>query len=243
MSSSQRSFFWLSVSKGRLSLYLFIPASTLFWTHTAICSNLIYLAVSYNLPVVVFHVLNRVWLCDPMDCSMPSFPVLHYLPEFAQTHVHWVKDIDPTISSHVYPFLLLTSVFPGIRVFSNELSLGIWCQSIGASASVLPMSIKGWFPLGLTGFISLLSKGLLRVSSSTTIWKHQLFSVQSSLVQFSHLYVTTGKTTALTIQNIVSKVLISLRIFVTFCILNAQEVTDMSKKYSICWMNKWVNKL
>ena len=105
------------------------------------------------------------------------------------------------------------------------------------------MNIQGWFPLGLTGFISLLSKGLSRVSSNTTIWKHQFFSAQSSLVQFSHLYVTTGETTALTIQTIVSKVTISLSIFVTFCILNAQEVTDMSKKYSICWMNKWVNKL
>ena len=148
-------------------------------------------------------------------------------------------------SNHLIPcfHLLLTSVFPGIRLFSNELSLGSRCQSIGASASVLPMNIQGWFPLGLTGFISLLSKGLSRVSSNTTIWKHQFFSAQSSLVQFSHLYVTTGETTALTIQTIVSKVTISLSIFVTFCILNAQEVTDMSKKYSICWMNKWVNKL
>ena len=49
-------------------------------------------------------------------------------------------------------------------------------QSIGASATVLPMSIQGWFPLGLTGLISLQSKGLLRVFSSTTVWKHQFFS-------------------------------------------------------------------
>ena len=88
-----------------LSIYSF------FWTHTTFCSNLIYLAVSaaaaYNLPVVALvHLLNRVWLCDPMDYSMPGFPVLllSYLPEFAQTHVHWVKDSDPTISFHVSPF-------------------------------------------------------------------------------------------------------------------------------------------
>ena len=61
-------------------------------------------------------------LCDPMDCSMPGFPVLHHLPEFAQTHIHWVSDaIQPShpLSS------LLPSVFPSIRVFSNESALRI----------------------------------------------------------------------------------------------------------------------
>ena len=80
-------------------------------------------------------------LCDPMDCSMAGFPVLHYLLEFAQTHVHWVDDaIQPTILCH--PLLLLPSIFPCIRVFSNELVLSSGGQSIGASASasVLPMN-------------------------------------------------------------------------------------------------------
>ena len=69
------------------------------------------------------------------------------------------------------PLLLLLSVFPSIRVFSNESVLHIRCQSIRAStlASVLPMNIQGWFPLGLTGLISLLLKGLSRVFSSTTL--------------------------------------------------------------------------
>ena len=75
-------------------------------------------------------------------------------------------------------------------------------QSIGtsASASVLPMNIQDWFPLGLTGLISLLSKEFSRVFSSTTIWKHQLFSAQSSLWSSSHLYMATGKTTTLTLH-------------------------------------------
>ena len=79
-------------------------------------------------------------------------------------------------------------------------------QSIGASASasVPPVNTQGWFPLGLTGLISLLSKGLSRVFSSITIWKHQLFC-DFFLVHLSYLYVTTGKTIVLTIQLLVGK--------------------------------------
>ena len=78
--------------------------------------------------------------------------------------------------------LFLSSVFPSIRVFSNELALQVRCQSIGgsASASVLPLNIQGWFPIGFTGLISLLSKGLSRVFSSTTTilcrWWNAVFS-------------------------------------------------------------------
>ena len=83
-------------------------------------------------------------------------------------------------------------------------------QNIGVStsASVLPMNIQDLFPLGLTGLISLLSKGLSGVFSSTTVQKHQFFSSQpSSMVQLSHLYMTTGKTIALTRWTFVDKVM------------------------------------
>ena len=83
-------------------------------------------------------------------------------------------------------------------------------QSIGvsASASVLPMNIQGWFPLDLPGLISLLSKELSRVFSSTTIWKYQFFITQPSLLSNTHIHTkTTGKTIALTIQAFVSKVM------------------------------------
>ena len=82
-----------------------------------------------------------------------------------------------------HPLLLLPSIFPSIRVFSNEPALHIGGQIIepSALASVLPMNIEGWFPLGLTGLISLLSNGLSRVFSNTTVQKHQFFSTQLSL--------------------------------------------------------------
>ena len=88
------------------------------------------------------------------------------------------------------PLLLLPSVFPSIRVFSNELALCIRCQNIGASASasVLPMNIQDWFPLGWTGLVFLQSKGLSRVFSSTIVRKHQFFSAQPSLWSNSHIH-------------------------------------------------------
>ena len=80
------------------------------------------------------------------------------------------------------PLLLLPSIFPSIRIVSNELALRPGGQSIGASASasVLPRNIQGWFLLGLTGLISLQSKGPSRVFSNTTVQKHQFFGAQSS---------------------------------------------------------------
>ena len=75
--------------------------------------------------------------------------------------------------------LLPPSIFPSIRVFSNESALHIRWPNIGvsASASVLPMNIQDWFPLGWTGWISLQSKGLSRVFSNTTVQKHQFFGL------------------------------------------------------------------
>ena len=75
--------------------------------------------------------------------------------------------------------LMLPSTFPSIVVFSSELALCIrwpkyWSFSIDASASVLPMNIQCWFPLGFTGLISLQSKELSRVLSNTTVWKHRI---------------------------------------------------------------------
>ena len=75
------------------------------------------------------------------------------------------------------------------------------------SASVLPMNIQGWFPLGLTGLISLQRKGLSRVFSGTTVWKHQVFIIQPSLWFNSHLYLTPGKIISLTLWTIVGKVM------------------------------------
>ena len=82
-----------------------------------------------------------------------------------------------------HPLLLPPSIFPSIRVFSNETVLHIRWPDIGvsASASVLPMNIQDSFPLGWTGWISLQYKGLSRVFSNTTVQKHQFSSTQLSL--------------------------------------------------------------
>ena len=121
-----------------------------------------------------------------MDCSTLGFPVLHRLLELAQTQVHWVSDtIQP---SHPLlppsPALNLSQhqcLFPTSWLFASG------GQSIGASASVLPMSIQGRFSLELTGLISMQSKGLSSIFFSTTIRKHQFFSAQPSLWSNSHI--------------------------------------------------------
>ena len=119
-------------------------------------------------------------ICDPMDHSMPGFVVLHCLPEFAQTHVHWVSDA----SQPSYP---LSSPSPP-TFFTNESTLHIRWPKDGASVLSSLLPIQGWFPLGLTGWISLLCKGLSRVFSSTIVQKHQFFGTQPSLRSNSHIH-------------------------------------------------------
>ena len=96
----------------------------------------------------------------------------------------------PTISSSVVSFSSCLQSFPASGSFPMSQFFTSGGQSIGvsASASVLPMNIQDWFPLGWTGWISLLSKGLSRVFSNTTIQKHQFFGVQPSLWSKSHIH-------------------------------------------------------
>ena len=112
------------------------------------------------------------------DYSTPGFPVFHQLLELAQTHVHWVGH---AISSSIVPSSCLQS-FPASGSFPVSRLCISGDHSIGASASasVLLMSIQGWSLLGLACLISLQSKGLSRVFSNTTVWKHQFFSSQHS---------------------------------------------------------------
>ena len=89
-----------------------------------------------------------------------------------------------------HPLLLLPSIFPSMKVFSNESVLQSGSQSIGASASasVLPMNIQDWFPLGWTVLIFLLSKGLSRLFSNTWLQKHQFFGTQLCLWSNSYIH-------------------------------------------------------
>ena len=113
-------------------------------------------------------------LCDPINCSTPSFSVLHYLLELVQIHVHLLGDaIQPSHS--VTLFFSWPQFFPASGSFPMSQLFATSGQSIEASPSVLPINIQGWFPLGLTSLISLLFKRLSRVFSSTTIQKPQFF--------------------------------------------------------------------
>ena len=116
------------------------------------------------------------------------------------------------LSSSVVPFSSYLQSFPGLESFPMSQFFPSGSHSIGvsASASVLPMTIQDGFLLGLTGLISLQSKGLSRVFSNTTVQKHQLVSAKLSLwshIHTLHPYVTTGKTIALTRWTFVGKIM------------------------------------
>ena len=121
-------------------------------------------------------------LCDPLNHSMPGLPVHHQLPEFTQTHVHWVGDaIQPSHPLSPSPPALSLSQHRGLFQwvsFSHQVAEVL---GVSASASVLPVNTQGWSPLGWTGWISLQSKGLSRVFSNTTVQKHQFLGAQLSL--------------------------------------------------------------
>ena len=133
-------------------------------------------------------------LCDPMDCSTPGLPVHHQLPEFTQTHVHWVGD---AISSSVVPFSSHLQSFPasGSSQMSQFFTSGSQSIGVSTSASVLPTNIQDWFPLGLDLLaVQETLKSLLQHHSSkaSILWHWAFF-----IVQLSHPYMTTGKTIAL----------------------------------------------
>ena len=128
-------------------------------------------------------------LCDPMDCSTPGLPLQHQLPEFTQTHVHWVCDAIQPSHPLLFPSPCLQS-FPesgSLQISQFFISGG---QSIGVSTStsILLINIQDWFPSRWTAWISLLSKGLWRVFSNTTVQKQQLFGTQLSLKSNSHIH-------------------------------------------------------
>ena len=108
-------------------------------------------------------------LCNPMDCSTLGLPVHHQLPEFTQTHVHHISDAIQPSHPLIVPFSSCLQSFPASGSLPMSQFFALGGQSIVASASVFPMNIQDWFPLGLTGWISMQFKGLSRVFSSTTV--------------------------------------------------------------------------
>ena len=149
------------------------------------------------------HSFSRV--CNPMNRSTPCLPVHHQLPESTQTHVHWVGD-----AILCRPLLLLPSIFPSIRVFSNESALHIrwskyWSFSFNISPSKedpgLISSRMDW--LDLLAVQGTLKRLLQHHSSKASILQHSAFFI----VQISHPSMSTGKTIALTTQTFVGKVM------------------------------------
>ena len=163
----------------------------------------------HDIIVAIVRSLRCVWLfMTPWTAACQaslSLTTSQSLPRFIS-----IESVMPSYYMILWcPVLLLPSIFPSIRVFSSESAVSISGQIIGASASesILLMTIQGWFPLGLTDLISLLSK---RLSSLLQHHNSKASVLQSSalfMVQLSHPYLTTGKIIALTIQIFVNKVM------------------------------------
>ena len=115
---------------------------------------------------------------SPIDCSTPGFPVPAYLPGFLKPMT--IGSMMPSISSSAILFPSCPQSFPASESFPVSRLFASSGLSTGASASTsgLPIDIQGWFPSGLSGLLSLLSRGLSRVFSSIAVWKHQFLSTQ-----------------------------------------------------------------
>ena len=129
-------------------------------------------------------------LWNPMDWSTLGFSVLHHLLELTQTHVHWVSDAIQQSCPLSFPsaFAFKLSQHQGLFQWVVSLLSGGQRIRVSASASVLPMNIQDWFPLGWTGWIFLQSRGLSKVISNTTVQKHQFFGAQPSLRSSFHIH-------------------------------------------------------
>ena len=190
---------------------------------------------NYELISVQLVTQSCLTLCDPMDCSTPGLPVRHQLPEFTQTHVHWVSDT-ANLLILCYPLLLLPSIIPSIRVFSNEPALCIrgpkywsFCFNISPSnehPGLISFRMDWLELLAVQGTL----KSLLQYhSSKASILRCSAFFI----VQLSHPYTTTGKTIALTRRTFVDKGMSLL-----FNMLSRLAITFLPK--SKCLLISWL---
>ena len=145
-------------------------------------------------------------MSDPVDCSLPGFPVCHYLPEFGQ--IHAIELVMP--SNHLIlcrPLLLLSSIFRRIRVFSNESALCIkWPKY--CSFSISPSSeYSGLISFSIDWFDLLVVQGTIKSLLQHCSLKESILWCSVFMVQFSHPHTTTGKTIALAVCTFVGKVM------------------------------------
>ena len=138
--------------------------------------------------LVIVQSLSHVWLFATLWTAACWLPLSSTISGVCSNLCPWSQRFYLTISSFAAPFFCFRS-YPASRSFPMSWLFTSGGQSIGASASasVLLMNIQGWYPLGLTGLISLQSKGLSRVFSSTMIKKHKFFGTQPSLWSNSHI--------------------------------------------------------
>ena len=181
------------------------------------------------------NIVQSLTLCDPMNCSMPGFPIFHYLPQFAQIHAHWVSDAIQPSHPLSLPFLLL-SIFPSIRVFSNESTghirwpkYGSFRFSINTSneySRLISIRIDWFDPLAVQGTLkSLFQHHILKAS---ILWHSAFF-----MIQLSGPYMTTGKTTSLTTWTFVGKVMSLLFNKLSMFLI---AFLPRSKRLSISWL-------
>ena len=156
------------------------------WYHIFVFFCLLYLTRHNALKIhsVKFSSVTQLCptLCEPMDCSTPGFPVHHQLPELLK--LMSIESVMP--SNHLIlcrPLLLLPSIFPSIRVFSNESALRIrWPKYWSYSFNISPSNEYSGLIFFRMDWLDLLAaKGLSRVFSNTTVQKHQFFGIQLSL--------------------------------------------------------------
>ena len=141
--------------------------------------NLQQLSVSQSVSSVAQSCLA---LCNHMDCSTARLLCPSLTPKACSNSCPSSQWYHPNISSSVIPFSSYLQSFPASGSFTmNQFASGDQSIAVSASASVLPMNIQDWFPLGWTGWISLQSKGLSRSFCNTTVQKHQFYGTQLSL--------------------------------------------------------------
>ena len=181
------------MKRGRSWYWCQDPLSQLFWTSWGPQVNWVpvvgksWATVNYY-PCSCSGTKWCLTLCSPKDCSQASLSFTISLSLLNLMSIESVMPSNHFILCHSH--LLLPSVFQASESFPVNCLFASGGQSIGlwASASVLPMNIQGSYPLGLTGFISLQSKGLSRVFCNTTGQKHQFFGAQPSLWSNSHIH-------------------------------------------------------
>ena len=164
---------WWAQDPGRGNVLFWVWRQEKFTlTHRSCC----YCSVAKSCPI----------LCNSLDCSAPGSSVLHEPPVFSDScPLSWWCYL--TISSSVAPFSFCLQSFPASGSLPTSWLFASGGQSIRVLATVLPMNIQVWFPLGLTGLISLQSKGLSRVFSSTTISLFVLFRPSNYWMRPTHI--------------------------------------------------------